>query len=71
MERMHAPVRLEVVPGASHLFEEPGTLQRAAELSRDFLVDRLSTSGASGTSARAAPPEPGPEDRSAGADQVL
>ena len=28
--------RLEIVPGASHLFEEPGTLARAAELARDW-----------------------------------
>jgi putative phosphoribosyl transferase len=28
--------RLEVVPGATHLFEEPGTLERVAELARDW-----------------------------------
>jgi pimeloyl-ACP methyl ester carboxylesterase len=28
--RMRCPVRLDVVPGASHLFEEPGTLDRVA-----------------------------------------
>ena len=28
--------RLEVIPGASHLFEEPGTLERAAELARGW-----------------------------------
>ena len=30
--------QLAVVPGASHLFEEPGTLQRAAELARDWFL---------------------------------
>jgi putative phosphoribosyl transferase len=30
--------RLAVVPGATHLFEEPGTLQSAAELARDWFV---------------------------------
>jgi pimeloyl-ACP methyl ester carboxylesterase len=30
--------RLEVVPGASHLFEEPGTLDRVADLARDWFV---------------------------------
>jgi putative phosphoribosyl transferase len=30
-----------VIPGATHLFEEPGTLRQAAELARDWLVDRL------------------------------
>jgi dienelactone hydrolase len=32
MAAMSCPVRLEVVPGASHLFEEPGTLERVADL---------------------------------------
>lgn len=30
--------RLEVVPGASHLFEEPGALDRVADLARDWFV---------------------------------
>ena len=29
--RMRAPTRLEVVSGATHLFEEPGTLEHVAE----------------------------------------
>lgn len=33
--------RLEVVPGATHLFEEPGTLQIAAELARDWFLTHL------------------------------
>ncbi len=33
--------RLAVVPGASHLFEEPGTLDQVAELARDWFVDHL------------------------------
>jgi putative phosphoribosyl transferase len=33
--------RLDVVPGASHLFEEPGTLQIAAELARDWFTSHL------------------------------
>lgn len=32
MAQMHGDVRLEIVPGATHLFEEPGTLERVAEL---------------------------------------
>jgi dienelactone hydrolase len=32
MRRMHADVELQIVPGASHLFEEPGTLEQAAKL---------------------------------------
>jgi putative phosphoribosyl transferase len=30
--------RLAVVPGATHLFEEPGTLQAAAEIARDWFT---------------------------------
>lgn len=33
--------RLEVVPGASHLFEEPGTLERVGELARDWFRRHL------------------------------
>jgi dienelactone hydrolase len=32
---------LIVVPGATHLFEEPGTLERVAELARDWFVNHL------------------------------
>jgi len=32
MRQMHAHVELEIVPGATHLFEEPGTLERVCEL---------------------------------------
>ena len=41
MSRMRAETTLEIVPGASHLFEEPGTLERVAELARDFLRRHL------------------------------
>ena len=34
--------RLAVVPGATHLFQEPGTLTTAAELARDWFVSNLS-----------------------------
>jgi dienelactone hydrolase len=33
--------RLEIVPGATHLFEEPGTLERVAELARDWFTRHL------------------------------
>jgi predicted phosphoribosyltransferase/dienelactone hydrolase len=32
---------ISVVPGATHLFEEPGTLEQAARLARDWFVDHL------------------------------
>jgi hypothetical protein len=28
--------RIAIVPGASHLFEEPGTLEEVARLARDW-----------------------------------
>jgi putative phosphoribosyl transferase len=32
---------LQVVPGATHLFEEPGTLEQAARLARDWFLQHL------------------------------
>jgi len=32
MRRMRAPVHLEIVPGATHLFEEPGALELVSQL---------------------------------------
>ena len=42
-DRMRADVRLELVPGATHLFEEPGTLDQVAALSRDFFLHHVGT----------------------------
>lgn len=39
--RMRCPNRLELVQGATHLFEEPGTLEQAAVLARDWFVQHL------------------------------
>jgi putative phosphoribosyl transferase len=36
MRRMHAPVSLEIVPGATHLFEEPGALEQVARHAVDW-----------------------------------
>jgi putative phosphoribosyl transferase len=33
--------RLAVVPGATHLFEEPGTLAQAARLARDWFLTHV------------------------------
>ena len=41
------PHQLEVVPHATHLFEEPGTLDRAAALARHWFQEHLATHGAS------------------------
>jgi pimeloyl-ACP methyl ester carboxylesterase len=40
-DRMTAVRQLEIVPGASHLFEEPGTLERVAQLARDWFRQYL------------------------------
>jgi len=42
MAALPAETRLELVDGASHLFEEPGALDRVAALARDWLVAHLS-----------------------------
>jgi dienelactone hydrolase len=44
MARMRAPVELELVPGASHLFEEPGALERVAERAADWFQRHLAGS---------------------------
>ncbi len=36
LQRLRCGARLEVIPGAGHLFEEPGALERVAELARDW-----------------------------------
>jgi putative phosphoribosyl transferase len=41
LQALPGKARLEVVPGATHLFEEPGALARVAELARDWFVRHL------------------------------
>jgi putative phosphoribosyl transferase len=41
MRAMRVQVELAIVEGATHLFEEPGMLQRAAELARDWFMRYL------------------------------
>ena len=36
--QMRCEKTLEIVPGASHLFEEPGTLEQVARLAGDWFV---------------------------------
>ncbi len=43
MRRMVAPVELEIVSGATHLFEEPGTLEQVAALARSWFMRYLAT----------------------------
>jgi dienelactone hydrolase len=41
MTQLAGETRLEIVPGATHLFEEPGALERVAELARDWFIHHL------------------------------
>jgi dienelactone hydrolase len=38
--------RLEIVPGATHLFEEPGTLEQVARLARDWFAGHFTATAA-------------------------
>jgi dienelactone hydrolase len=40
-DRLGGPNRLEIVPGATHLFEEPGALEQVATLARAWFATRL------------------------------
>ncbi|KQX65821.1 phosphoribosyl transferase [Angustibacter sp. Root456] len=40
-ERLRCPSRLVVVPGATHLFEEPGTLEQVADLAAGWFTTHL------------------------------
>lgn len=50
--RLRAPSRLEIVEGATHLFEEPGTLDEVEVLARDWFLEWLPGGASAG---RAAP----------------
>jgi pimeloyl-ACP methyl ester carboxylesterase len=39
--RMRCPVELVIVPGATHLFEEPGTLEEVARLAAEWFGTHL------------------------------
>jgi pimeloyl-ACP methyl ester carboxylesterase len=38
---MRTPTELQIVPGATHLFEEPGALEQVASLARKWFEERL------------------------------
>jgi putative phosphoribosyl transferase len=40
-DRIRCEVKLEIVPGATHLFEEPGALEKVAKLASDWFVRHL------------------------------
>ncbi len=41
LEQLAGPAELSIVPGATHLFEEPGALEAVARLARDWLLRRV------------------------------
>jgi putative phosphoribosyl transferase len=47
LQRLRCPKQLVIIPGATHLFEEPGTLEEVARLARDWFVRHLRPTGAS------------------------
>jgi putative phosphoribosyl transferase len=40
-DQMRCEVKLEIVPGATHLFEEPGALEKVAKLATDWFVNHI------------------------------
>src|SRR6266516_1625268 len=46
-DQMHCEVKLEIVPGATHLFEEPGALEKVARLASDWFVSHIGPGSAS------------------------
>ena len=46
-DQMRCEAKLEIVPGATHLFEEPGTLEKVAKLASDWFVNHIGVDGAS------------------------
>jgi pimeloyl-ACP methyl ester carboxylesterase len=47
-EAMRAPCRIEIVEGATHLFEEPGKLEQVAARVRDWFVEHFADAGSEG-----------------------
>lgn len=43
LRRLYCPRQLVIVPGATHLFEEPGTLEEVARLAKEWFVQHLGT----------------------------
>jgi putative phosphoribosyl transferase len=41
LRRLHCPKELVIIPGATHLFEEPGTLEEVARLAKEWFVRHL------------------------------
>jgi putative phosphoribosyl transferase len=44
-DKMHCEVKLEIIPGATHLFEEPGMLEKVAHLASNWFVKHIGSAG--------------------------
>jgi len=47
-DQLRCPSRLHVVPGATHLFEEPGALSAVANLARGWFAEHMARPGGTG-----------------------
>jgi hypothetical protein len=45
LDQMSCDKQLEIVPGATHLFEEPGKLEQVAALAREWFLRWFSGAG--------------------------
>lgn len=45
-DRMRCEVKLEIIQGATHLFEEPGALEKVAKLASDWFLNHISAESA-------------------------
>ena len=45
-DQMRCEVKLEIIPGATHLFEEPGALEQVAKLASAWFVNKIGTCSA-------------------------
>ena len=54
-----APVRVAIVPGAGHLFEEHGALEEVARLAGDWLIAQIAVPDAAARARRRSHPEKG------------
>jgi pimeloyl-ACP methyl ester carboxylesterase len=43
LDALRTVKRLEIIPGATHLFEEPGTLEQVARLARDWFLEQFAS----------------------------
>jgi putative phosphoribosyl transferase len=43
LNQLRCEKRIDIVPGATHLFEEAGALERVSALARDWFIDKLSS----------------------------